>query len=60
VPEVGRHGARILALIGEFVAAGVTQHLRVDAELHVGGFTKPGEHPTEPGGDHWMIDVASR
>jgi hypothetical protein len=34
VPEIGLQTARIIALVGELVAAAVTQHVRVNAEWH--------------------------
>ena len=38
VPEVVLHGPSVVAVVGELVTAGVTQHVWVDRELDTGNF----------------------
>jgi hypothetical protein len=41
-------GTRVLALVGKLVAAGMAQHVRMDAEGHVRPLAKPRHHLAEP------------
>jgi hypothetical protein len=40
VPEVVLQGAGIVAIVGEFEAAGVPKHVRMDREWHLGGLPR--------------------
>jgi hypothetical protein len=48
VPEVGLQASGVPALVGELVAAGVAQHVRVYAERHVRSLTQSGHHLAKP------------
>lgn len=50
MPEIGLQGAGVVAVVGQRVAAGVAQHVRVDLERHPGFDAGPFHHPREPGG----------
>ena len=41
---------RVLSVIGEFEAAGVSQHVRMDREGHLGRLAKPAYHAPKPDG----------
>jgi hypothetical protein len=47
VAKVMLQGSCIVAIVGELIATGVTQHVRVDAEWHLGSLTKPVDEPVE-------------
>jgi len=49
VAEVGLQGARVVALIGQSEAAGMTQHVRMRFERQPGGSTGALDHASEPG-----------
>jgi len=42
-----------MAVVGQLVAAGVAQHVRVDFERHFSGLTKPFHEPMEAEGADW-------
>ena len=42
----------IMPIVGELVAAGMPEHVRVDREGHSGGLTKPLHEPMEADGAH--------
>jgi hypothetical protein len=37
----------VVAIVGELIAAGVTQHVRMDAKWHLGGLSKTLDKPME-------------
>jgi hypothetical protein len=39
--------AGVLAVVGQLEAAGMAQHVRVDAEGHLGGFAQARDHAAE-------------
>jgi hypothetical protein len=45
--EVVLLGSGVVAVVGELITAGMTQHVRVDAEWHLGGLTEPLDEPVE-------------
>jgi hypothetical protein len=50
--EVVLQGSGIVPIVGELVAAGVPQHVRMDAEWHLGSPTEPLNEPMEADGAH--------
>jgi hypothetical protein len=56
VAEVVLQGSGIVAVIGELIAAGMTQHVRMDAEWHFGSLAEPLDEPVEA--DRCQHDVA--
>jgi hypothetical protein len=48
LPEIRLKGTRVPALVGEFVAAAVPQHVRMNAEGQAGPLAKPRHHLAEP------------
>jgi hypothetical protein len=48
MPEVGLERSRVPTLIGKLAAATVTQHVRMNAEGHVGALTKTRHHLAKP------------
>ena len=45
--EIMLERASIVAIVGELVAAGVPEHVRVDANWHLGGLTEALDEPVE-------------
>jgi hypothetical protein len=60
VPEIGLDGARVMAIIGELVAAGVPEHvsMRIDAQISSGGC--PLHHAREGGCRQWRIALRDK
>ena len=52
VAKVMLQRASIVAIVGELIAAGVTQHVRMDAKRHFGGLTEALNEPMEAYGAH--------
>src|SRR5262245_40707201 len=50
VPEVVLQGPRVVAIVGELEPTGMTKHVRVDREWHLGGLTEALDKPVEPDG----------
>jgi hypothetical protein len=51
--EVVRKRSRVVAIIRQFVAGAMPQHVRVHRERQLGGFANPLDHPQEPRRGHW-------
>jgi hypothetical protein len=50
--EVMLERASIVAIVRKLVSAGVPEHVRVDAEWHLGGLTEALNEPVEAYGAH--------
>jgi hypothetical protein len=50
MPEIVLQGAGIVAIVGQFVPAGMPQHVRVNGEGHFGGLTETLDKPMEANG----------
>ena len=53
MPEVMLERASVMAVVGQLVAAGVAQHVRVDFERHSGGLAEPFHEPMEAKRADW-------
>jgi hypothetical protein len=58
VPKIMLEGARVVAVIGEFEAAGMAQHVRVHAKRHFRNLPKPRDHSVEPSRAHRCSTLA--
>jgi hypothetical protein len=47
VPKIVLQGAGVVAIVRELVPTGVPEHVRVDAERHLGGLTEALDKPME-------------
>ena len=50
VPQIVLKRPRVLTIIGELEAAGMSQHVRMDRKWHSGALAKPAHHATKPDG----------
>ena len=57
VSKVVLQRASIVAIIGEFVAASMAQHVRMDWEWHLGGFPEALDKPMEADWAHWSTPL---
>ena len=53
VPEVVLDCPRVAAIVGELVAAGMAQHVRMNLEREAGLDAKPSDHPTKAADGEW-------
>jgi len=52
VTEIMLKRPGIVSIVGELVAAGVPEHVRMDAEWHLGSLTEPLDEPVKADGAH--------
>jgi hypothetical protein len=50
--EIQLQGARIDTLVGQLVTAGMSEHMRMHAEWHLGGLAEPFQHAAEANRTH--------
>jgi hypothetical protein len=60
VSKVVLQRAGIVAIIGELVAAGMAQHVRMDRERHPGGFPEALHEPMEADRAHWSTTLRNK
>jgi hypothetical protein len=59
VPEVGLQGAGVMSLVGQGVAAGVSEHVRVRFEPELGFGACSLDHAGKPCGGEWRAPLGS-
>src|ERR1700704_6590391 len=57
MPEIMLQAAGIDALVGQLVAAAVPEHVRMDWERNLGGYTEAGNHTAEARRTHWRAPL---
>jgi hypothetical protein len=57
VPHVVLQGSGIVAVVGEFVAGGVPEHMRMNWEWELCGFSIPGDRFQESGSRSWTTSL---
>ena len=58
VPKIVLQGARVVAIIGEFEAAGMAKHVWVHAKRHLRSLPKPRDHSAEASRAHRRSPLA--
>jgi len=58
VPEIGLERAGVVTLVGELESAGVSKHVQMDRERHLGSLTKPRDHAPEADRRHRRVALA--
>ena len=59
MPEVVLQGARVVSVVGELEAAGVSQHVRMDGKRQLGGLAEPCHEMMEAHGADWAATLAN-
>src|SRR5262245_65413254 len=59
VPEIVLQGPRVVAIVGELEPTGMTKHVRVDREWHLGGLADALDEAVGICGGHWCAELGS-